>query len=79
LEDAIGSCDPVPMWAMVVAMTLVELSNVKISIRDFNYCKEVGLMGVWSSMYRDHEEYIYTWLATGEVREWTDVPLYHLA
>jgi hypothetical protein len=26
-------------------------------------------------MYRDHGEYILTWLETGEVREWTDVPL----
>jgi hypothetical protein len=26
-------------------------------------------------MYRDHGEYILTWLETGEVREWMDVPL----
>jgi hypothetical protein len=38
----------------------------------------VRMVWMWSDMYRDHGEYIWTWLETGEVREWTDVPLHNL-
>jgi hypothetical protein len=37
--------------------------------------KEAGVILMWPDVHRDHEVYIYTWLGTGEVREWTDVPL----
>jgi hypothetical protein len=44
-------------------------------MRGLGYCKEVRVVWIWSDMYRDHGEYIWTWLKTGEVRECTDVPL----
>jgi hypothetical protein len=60
---------------MLLAMKLAKSSNVKILTRGFGYRKEVGVVRMWSDMYRDCGEYILTWLETGEVREWTDVPL----
>jgi hypothetical protein len=61
---------------MLLSMKLAELSNLKISTRGLSYHKEVGVVQMWLDMYRDHGDYIWTWLGTGEVREWTDVPLH---
>jgi hypothetical protein len=60
-----GSCEV----SMLLAMKLAESSNVEILMRGFGYCKEVGVVRMWSDMYRDHGEYILTWLETGEVKE----------
>jgi hypothetical protein len=60
---------------MLLSMKSVELLNLKILMRGLGYRKEVGVVQMWSDMYRDRGEYIWTWLETGEVREWTDVPL----
>jgi hypothetical protein len=49
--------------------------NLEILTRGLGYRKEVGVVQMWLDMYRDCGEYIWTWLETGEVREWTDVPL----
>jgi hypothetical protein len=63
--------------SMLLSMKLAELLNLKISTRCLGYRKEVGVVRMWSDMYRDHGEYIWTWLETGEVREWTDIPLHY--
>jgi hypothetical protein len=39
-------------------MKLAESSNIEISMRSVNYCKEVRVVQMWSDMYRDHREYI---------------------
>jgi hypothetical protein len=59
-------------------MKSVESLNVKILMRGLGYHKEVGVVRMWSDMYRDHGKSILTWLETGEVREWTNVPLHEL-
>jgi hypothetical protein len=43
-------------------------------MRGLGYRKEVGVVQMWSDMYRDHGDHIWMWLGTGGVREWTDVP-----
>jgi hypothetical protein len=45
---------------MLLAMKLVESSNVEILTRGFDYLKEVRVVRMWSDMYRDHGEYIST-------------------
>jgi hypothetical protein len=40
-------------------MKLAESSNVGILMRDLGCCKEVGVVQMWSDMYRDHGEYIW--------------------
>jgi hypothetical protein len=59
---------------MLLLIKSAELLNLEISTRGLGYHKEVGVVQMWLDMYRDHGEYIWTWLETGEVREWTDVP-----
>jgi hypothetical protein len=44
----------------LVAMKLAESSSVEISLRGVKYHKEVGVVQMWSDMYRDHGEYIWT-------------------
>jgi hypothetical protein len=39
-------------------MRLAESSNIEISMRSVDYCEEVGVVLVWSDMYRDRGEYI---------------------
>jgi hypothetical protein len=41
----------------LIAIKLVESSNVGISMRGIDYHK-VGAVRMWSDMYRDHGEYI---------------------
>jgi hypothetical protein len=67
-----GGCEV----SILLLMKSAELLNLEILIRGLGYHKEVGVVWMWSDMYRDHGEYIWTWLETGEVREWTDVPLH---
>jgi hypothetical protein len=50
-----GSCEA----STLVAMKSAESLNVR-STRGVNYHKEVGVVRMWSDMYRDHGEYIYT-------------------
>jgi hypothetical protein len=45
---------------MLLSMKLVESLNVKISMRGLSYHKEVGVVRMWSDMYRDDGEYILT-------------------
>jgi hypothetical protein len=59
---------------MLLLMKSAELSNLEILMRDLGYHKEIRVVQM-SDMYRDHGEYIWTWLETGEVRKWTDIPL----
>jgi hypothetical protein len=59
---------------MLLSMTSAELLNLEILMRCLGYRKEVRVVQIWSDIYRDRGEYIWTWLETGEVREWTDVP-----
>jgi hypothetical protein len=54
---------------MLLLIKSVESSNLEILMRGLGYCKEVGVVQMWSDMYRDHGECIWTWLETGEVRE----------
>jgi hypothetical protein len=42
----------------LVAIKLAESSNIEILMRSVNYREEVGVVQVWSDMYRDHREYI---------------------
>jgi hypothetical protein len=63
---------------MLLLMKLAESLNLEISTRGLGYRREVRVVRMWSDMYRDRGEYICTWLETGEVREWTDVPLHLL-
>jgi hypothetical protein len=51
-----GSCEA----STLVAMKLADLSNVEISLRGVDYREEVGVVQMWSDMYRDHGEYIWT-------------------
>jgi hypothetical protein len=39
-------------------MKSVDLSNVGILMRGINYSKEVGVVKIWSDIYRDHGDYI---------------------
>jgi hypothetical protein len=39
-------------------MKVAESSNIKISMRSIDCRKEVGVVQVWSDMYRDRGEYI---------------------
>jgi hypothetical protein len=52
--------------SMLLVMKSAESLNVEISMRGFSYHKEVRVVRMWSDMYRDHGEYILTWLETGE-------------
>jgi hypothetical protein len=69
-----GSCEALTL----VAMKLAESLNIGILRKGLNCRKEVRVVLMWPDVYRDREEYIYTWLGAGEVREWTDVLLQHL-
>jgi hypothetical protein len=51
-----GSCEVLTL----VAMKLVETSNIEISMRSVDYRKEVGVVQMWLDMYRDRGEYIWT-------------------
>jgi hypothetical protein len=42
----------------LVVMKSAESSNIEISMRSVDYCEEVGVVQMWSDMYRDHREYI---------------------
>jgi hypothetical protein len=66
-----GSCE----ISILLAIKSAESLSIKILTRGFGYHKEVRVVRIWSDMYRDHGEYISTWLETRKVREWTDVPL----
>jgi hypothetical protein len=57
-------------------MKSVESLNLEILMRGLGYHKEVRVVWMWLDMYKDHGEYIWTWLETGEVREWTYKVLY---
>jgi hypothetical protein len=54
---------------MLLSMKLAESLNLEILTRGLGYYKEVKVVQMWSDMYRDHAEYIWAWLETGEVRE----------
>jgi hypothetical protein len=49
---------------MLLSMKLAESSNLEILMRGLGDHKEVGVVWMWSDIYRDRGEYI-----------WTDVPL----
>jgi hypothetical protein len=49
-----GSCEA----STLVAMKLAESLNIEILMRSVDYCEEVGVVQMWSDMYRDHREYI---------------------
>jgi hypothetical protein len=49
-----GSCEA----STLVAMKLAESSNIEISMRSVDYHEEVGVVQMWSDMYRDCGEYI---------------------
>jgi hypothetical protein len=49
-----GGCEA----STVVAMKLAELLNIEISMRSIDYREEVGVVQMWSDMYRDRGEYI---------------------
>jgi hypothetical protein len=49
-----GSCEA----STLVAMKLAESLNIEISMRSVDYREEVGVVQMWSDMYRDHGEYI---------------------
>jgi hypothetical protein len=49
-----GSCEA----STLVAIKLAESSNVEILMRSVDYHEEVGVVQMWSDMYRDHGEYI---------------------
>jgi hypothetical protein len=42
----------------LVAMELAGSSTIEISMRSVDYCEEVGVVQMWSDMYRDRGEYI---------------------
>jgi hypothetical protein len=42
----------------LVVMKLAESSNIEILMRSVDYREEVGVVQMWSDMYRDHQEYI---------------------
>jgi hypothetical protein len=69
-----GGCEV----SMLLSMKSAESLNLEISMRGLGYYKEVRVVQMWSDIYRDCGEYIWTWLETGEVRERTDVPLQQL-
>jgi hypothetical protein len=39
-------------------MKLAESSNIEILMRSVDHHEEVGVVQMWSDMYRDHREYI---------------------
>jgi hypothetical protein len=41
-------------------MKSAELSNIGISTKGIDYHREVRVVRIWSDMYRDHGEYIWT-------------------
>jgi hypothetical protein len=43
-------------------MKSAESSNIEILTSGLGYCKEVGVVWMWSDMYRDHGEYIWTYM-----------------
>jgi hypothetical protein len=47
---------------MLLSVKSVKLLNLKILTRDLGYHKEVGVVQMWSNMYRDHGEFILTLL-----------------
>jgi hypothetical protein len=49
-----GGCEA----STLVAMKLAESLNIEISMRSIDYRKEVGVVQMWSDIYRDHREYI---------------------
>jgi hypothetical protein len=44
----------------LVAMKLAESSNIEILLRSVDYREKVGVVQMWSDMYRDRGEYIRT-------------------
>jgi hypothetical protein len=51
-----GGCEV----SMLLLMKSAESLNLEILTRGLGYCKEVGVVQMWSDMYRDHVEYILT-------------------
>jgi hypothetical protein len=45
---------------MLLLIKSAESSNLEILVRGLGYHKEVGVVQMWSDMYRDHGEYIST-------------------
>jgi hypothetical protein len=45
---------------MLLLMKSVEVLNLEILMRGLGYRKEVGVVRMWSDMYRDRGEYIST-------------------